>query len=183
MAVKKFTAELSKSSIDNLISQLQDYAITLDSRCEMFVKRLADIGVNAAMMTLASKGIGDAERSASFDITYTANGKRVKAVLSVTSEPNVTEDGRIFYPHLAWEFGAGNYYNGDTSPNPKAVDFGMGVGTFPEQTHVPNPGWWYYTDENGDSTRSYGTQATMPMYNASLEMISKIESIAKEVFG
>ena len=53
-------------SIDKAIKELEKYRDGLISKNELFVKRLADIGVNAAMLTLASKGQGDAERSADF---------------------------------------------------------------------------------------------------------------------
>ena len=40
-----------------------------------------------------------------------------------------------------------------------------------------------YTADTGESVRSFGTEATMPMYKASVEIIRKIHEIAKEVFG
>jgi hypothetical protein len=84
---------------------------------------------------------------------------------------------------LFWEFGSGIRFNSGTK-HPKADEFGMGPGTYPGQTHVPDPGYWYYYPKGSDNAvRSEGTQATMPMYKASMEMISKIHQIAKEVFS
>lgn len=171
-----------KGDLNKAIKVLKDYKKSLMDRSEIFVRRLADLGVNVAMMTLATKGQGDASRDAQFAIDFTVEGEKIEGILSITSEPKETEDGRTFYPHLAWEFGAGNAFNGMTSPNPKAKDLKMGPGTFPGQDHVPVPGWWYYRDKYGEAVRSYGTQATMPMYKASIEMIESIERIAKEVF-
>lgn len=173
----------NKSSIDKTIQELENLKKEVVDREELFCRRLADIGVNAAMLTLAFKGQGDASRSASFNVTFIAAGEEVSAVITVTSEPHTTKDGRVFFPHLAWEFGTGNAFNGSTSPSPDAKKFGMGIGTFPNQTHVPNPGYWYYRDEHGDPIRSYGTQATMPMHTAVVEMINNIETVAKEVYG
>ena len=42
--------------------------------------------------------------------------------------------------------------------------------------------WFYYAD-TGEAVMSHGTQATMPMYRAGLEMRRQILAIAKEVFG
>lgn len=172
-----------KGSIDKAIKELERYKDTLVDKEKEFCRRLAEIGVNAAMMTLATKGQGDSERSASFNIAYKVEDREVEFILSITSKPHITKDGRVFYPHLAWEFGAGNYYNGMTSPNPKAGELGMGPGKFPGQTHVPTPGEWYYRDEDGHSHRSVGTQATMPMHTAVVEMIKSVEAVAKEVYG
>ncbi len=173
----------SKGSIDKAIKEIERYKRTLVDKEKEFCSRLADIGVNAAMMTLSTKGKGDSERSASFNIAYIVDGQEVEFILSITSTPHITKDGRVFYPHLAWEFGAGNYYNGMTSPNPKAGELGLGPGTFPHQTHVPEPGVWYYRDDDGYAHRSVGTQATMPMHTAVVEMMKSVEEVAREVYG
>lgn len=181
----RINVSLTRSGdIQKAIDALEEYKRQLVDKEKLFCQKLADIGVNAALMTLASKGQGDADRSASFNIAYIVDGQNVEFVLTVTSKPTYTSDGRVFYPHLAWEFGAGNAFNGGMkSPNPHAEELGMNIGSFPGQTHVPDPGWWYYRDENGDAVRSYGTQATMPMHTASVEIMRSIETIAKEVYG
>lgn len=182
--MKKLHISLTtKGSIGKAIEALEKYKKDLVSKEELFCRKLADIGVNAAMMTLATKGHGDSDRSASFNIEFTVDGNTVNGILSITSTPTKTADGRVYYPHLGWEFGTGNYFNSMTSPSPDAGKLGMGPGTFPDQTHVPNPGFWYYRDKNGDPVRSYGTQATMPMHTAVVEMIRSIETVAKEVYG
>ena len=175
----------TKDSIKNAINELERYKHELEDKEELFCRRLADIGVNAAMRTLATKGQGDSDRSASFNITYEGdNGVYAECILTITSKPVVIGDDRaVFYPHLAWEFGAGNYFNGGIkSPNPKAGELGLGPGTFPDQTHVPEPGFWYYRDKHGDPVRSYGTQATMPMHTAVVEMMKSVETIAREIY-
>ena len=170
-----------KGSVTEAIQELEKYRDSLIDKNELFVKRLADIGVNAAMLTIASKRQGDADRDADFYLSYNTAEGVTEGKLTITSKPHVNKDGRVFYPHLAWEFGAGNYFN--PVGNPQAKEYGLGPGTFPDQTHVPEPGFWYYRDEHGDAIRSYGTKATMPMYNAAITMIEEIERIAKEVFG
>lgn len=173
----------NQKSLEKAIKALEEYEKDLNEKVNVFIRRLADIGVNAALMTLATKGQGDSERDADFSVDFEVSGKKVVGIISLSSEPRVAADGRVYYPHLGWEFGAGNRYNGNVSPHPKAAKFGMGPGTFPGQTHVPTPGFWYYRDENGDAVRSYGTQATMPMYTATLEIIERMNDIAQEVFG
>ena len=168
-------------SIEEAIKELEKYRDSMQFKCDILIRRLADIGVNAAMMTLATKGQGDADRSAKFTVDINTAEGIVQGIITITSNPHVNIDGRVFYPHLAWEFGAGNYFN--TVDHPKASELGFGPGTFPGQKHVPEPGFWYYRDENKDPIRSYGTQATMPMYNASKEIILQIEEIAREVFS
>ena len=59
----------------------------------------------------------------------------------------------------------------------------MGVGTFPDQTHAFQDQGWYYMDVSGEWHHSYGVKATMPMYNADIEMILNLRKIAKEVFS
>ena len=180
--MKTINATLSKaSSIEEAIKELEKYHDSLTDKNELFVKKLANIGVNAALITLATKGQGDADRNADFNISFETQAGITEGKLSITSTPQVNKDGRVFYPHLAWEFGAGNYFN--PIGNPLAKEFGFGPGSFPEQTHVPEPGFWYYRDENKDAIRSYGTQATMPMFTAGKAIIEEIETIAMEVFG
>lgn len=172
---KILNMSLNSKSMDRVIQQLTDYSNSLEYKCEQFVERLADIGINVAMMTLAADGQGDSPRGADFKFTSTKHGFGTGN--EIVGKITATGDGLIF-----WEFGAGNVFN-TNNEHPKASQFGFGVGTYPGQTHVPDPGYWYYRDENGDAVRSYGTQATMPMYKASIEMITKIRDVAKEVFG
>ena len=168
-----------KGDVDKAIKILKDYKKSLISKEEIFVRRLAELGVEVAQMTLAT-GRGDSSRDAKFSVNFTLDGETVEGILSITSEPHVLKDGRTYYPHLGWEFGAGIYYNNGNA-NPKAHEMGMGVGTFPDQTNAYNDYWWY-RDENKQLHISYGTEATMPMYKASIEIIKAIETVAREVF-
>ena len=169
-----------KGDIDKAIKEVEKYQKSLVDKGETFCRRLAELGVTVAKATLAT-GQGDSSRDTKFDISFTANGEVVEGALSITSTPNVTNDGRVFYPHLAWEFGSGIYYN-NGNINPHAHELGMGVGTFPDQKFAFSDHWWY-RDSNGNLRMSQGTQATMPMYKASLEMMQNIETIAREVYG
>lgn len=179
--MKIISINLSKqSTIEQAIKELEAYRDSLINKNAMFVRRLQEIGVNAAEMALA-KGQGDSDKDVRFSVVMNTAEGEVEGQIIITSTPKVDKDGRVFYPHLAWEFGAGIYYN-NGNPNPKAREYGMGVGSFPGQTHALNDYWWY-RDKDGQLRFSQGTEAAMPMYKASVEIISQIEQIAREVFG
>lgn len=80
---------------------------------------------------------------------------------------------------LLIEFGGGIHHN--PVANPKAGELGFGVGTFPNQTHAFEDGW-YYPGDDGEWHYTHGVKATMPMYNADTEILLNIRKIAKEVF-
>ena len=179
--MKIISINLSKqSTIEQAIKELEAYRDSLIDKNAMFVRRLQEIGVNAAEMALA-KGQGDSDKDVRFSVVMNTAEGEVEGQIIITSTPKVDKDGRVFYPHLAWEFGAGIYYNNGNA-NPKAKEFGMGVGTFPDQKYALYDQWWY-KDENDILHLSKGTEAAMPMYKASVEIISQIEQIAREVFG
>lgn len=171
--MKRINCSISKAgSIKRAIEELENYKKSLSQKTELFVQRLADIGVNVAMMTLAFKGQGDSPRDADFAIKINNEGELVEGIITVSSSSI-----------LFWEFGSGIKFNGGEG-HPKAGEFGMGPGTYPGQTHVPDPGYWYYYPDGSDTAvRSYGTEATMPMHSASMEMISQVHQVAREVFG
>lgn len=168
------------SSIEAAIKKLEAYRDSLEAKNDIFVKRLADIGVVAAE-TRVAKGEGDTSKDVRFSVVFNTSEGEAEGRIIISSTPKVDEDGRKFYPHLAWEFGAGIFYN-NGNINPHASELGMGVGKFPGQKHALNDYWWY-RDEQGNLHLSQGTEATMPMYYASLEIIKQIEAIALEVFG
>ena len=114
-------------------------------------------------------------------MVFNTSEGQVEGLIIISSDPHVDKDGRKFYPHLAWEFGAGIFYN-NGNINPKASEMGMGVGTFPNQKHALDDYWWY-RDNDGEFHISYGTKATMPMFNASKTIIEQIDTIAREVFS
>ena len=170
----------NEKTIQEAIQELEKYKESLINKSELFIKRLADIGVTVAKTAIADAS-GDSDKDVSFLVTINTFEGDVKGRITISSTPHTDKDGRVFYPHLAWEFGAGIFYN-NGNINPKASEFNLGVGSFPNQTHALNDYWWY-RDEAGNLHFSKGTEAAMPMYKASLEMISRIEEIAKEVFN
>ena len=178
MAKKNIKINLfDQKSIQNAIKQIEQYRDDLPRKCQEICRRLSEEGVRVADAAINSVPIGK-----TITLTTDINPSKMgcKAMLKMMGRETRTEDGRIFFTALAIEFGAGIRYN--QTANPKSSEFGMGVGTFPGQTHAFQDGW-YYLGNDGEWHYSHGIQASMPMYKASVEMKQKIDTIVKEVFG
>lgn len=173
----KIKMRLCESDIRKAIKEVDEYWKKLQTKTKIFCGRLADLG-----MTTASAKIGEAPlgKYVHLNVKYENRASSCKAVLFATGDVLNTEYGQVM-PLMMIEFGAGVHYN--PVANPKAGQFGMGVGTFPNQTHAFQDGGWYYMDAYGEWHHSYGVKATMPMYNADIEMILNLRKIAKEVFS
>lgn len=149
-------AELSPSSIDKAIDEIEKYRNRLQDRLQSLVNELIQDGVQVAGI-LVSSAQGDSKKP---DVIYEVNpqGDIVNATIAIVGTDV-----------LFIEFGAGIAYN-TGNVHPKASEFGYGPGTYPSK-HPPNkainPGRWVYGhDENGKPLWSIGTEATMPMYHA-----------------
>lgn len=191
MAKRKISCALTSENIDKLIKAVKFYESNLHKKLDLMFEKLGDLGIVAAEIQIQDAQ-GDTPKDACV-VTFViddSRGTQTHARLTITSAPKhdrkaiMTEEGveyveREFYPHLAFEFGAGVRYNSNGA-NKNAQKFGMGPGTFPYQTHVPVPGYWFYTGHDGPS---YGTEATQPMYHAWKEMKENVIKIAQEVFN
>lgn len=158
-----------RNSVNDLIKALEDYKSTLPVMMETFVKRLAQAGMRTAK-TAISNASGDSDIGEFVITDAERSGK------SIIMRLHFQGDDILF-----WEFGAGIYYN-EGKAHPKAGEFGMGVGTYPGQTHAITPGYWWYKGEDGKLHFSLGTEAAMPMYNAYLEMVKQVDKIAEGSF-
>ena len=171
-ARKTISAELSVSGINRIINELHEYRVNINKANERFVQRLMEEGFEIATASIyeslptidRDKPIGNLE------IISDERGEITSCALQFTGEQV-----------LFIEFGAGIRYN-EGNNNPLASQFGYGVGTYPQQTHAfDRKGWNYYGNDN-HFHHSYGTKATMPMYNASQEIRKRLIEIAKEVY-
>ena len=171
MATKHYRMELSKSGINKTIEMLEKYKEHIQNRNEVFVRRLAEIGIPVVDEQIALS-YGDSNKYHQTEVVVNRFQDHVEARLVVYGEDL-----------LFMEFGAGVTYNGaaGASPHPKGEEFGYTIGSY-GKGHGKDE-YWYYTDETGVSHRSYGTQATFPVYLAGQEMIQNIRKIAREVFG
>ena len=180
MAKRVFKANLSVKGIEQLKKDLQGYKDSLNKKCEIFIRRLAESGI-----IVAQQNVGNFGKYITFSITTNPTATGCKGIMVATNTGIInsewlTEDGvksADVNPLLMVEFGSGL-----RAKNPKNVP-GVGTGTFPGQQHASNPQGWWYMDLNGEWHHSYGVTPKMPMYNASIKMHTEINRIAREVFG
>lgn len=172
MARKTIKADLLiGGSLDNAIKQIQEYQRTLNDKCEMFVRRLAEVGIPIIDQNIASSS-GDSDKGHNTYIKINSFGSY--------SQAQLIAEGKDL---LFIEFGAGVHYNGNLggSPHPKGKEMGYTIGSY-GKGQGKNDFWFYYAD-SGEAVMSHGTQATMPLYKSSIEIIANIRKIAKEVFS
>lgn len=179
MAKKTLKADLSLSSIRNLQRELEKYRDSLTYKSRLLAEKLAEIGIKVAETNIGESPLG---KYVTIKTEITEEQAGCRAILIATGETFEHDGYAPFNSLLAIEFGAGIRYNSEE--NPKAPDLGFGVGTFPDQTHAfDKNGWWFWSEEKQVWIHSYGVKATMPMYQASLEIAENVVKIAKQVLG
>lgn len=155
---------MSITSIRQGIKHLQDYQEWIERKAAELVDKLAAMGaVNASIDY--SRAIYDGTNDIS--VTVENWGENRRAIVA-------TGSALLFI-----EFGAGVIGGG----HPMDGEFGYGPGTYPGQTHVPDPGYWWYTGDDGLSHFSRGNQPTMTMYLTAKELRERVEEVAREVFS
>ena len=84
---------------------------------------------------------------------------------------------------LLIEFGSISQYIGHlgSSPLPKGKELGYTRGAYGKG--LGNNYFCFYYAVSGEAVMSHGTQATMPVYKAGIEMRRQVLKIAREVFG
>lgn len=175
-ASKVIRGSLSASGINSIIGQLQSYRHSLERYSAIFAKRLAEEGFDVAQIYIAQA-------------TETADKDKPIGTLDIKSDANgwVSSVSLHFsgLQVLFVEFGAGYYYNTSTEVANWAEQFGMGVGTFPNQTHANDENGWSYYGNDDRWHHTLGTEGTAPMYHASQALHQKdlVIRIAREVFG
>lgn len=164
-------------SLKEAIKQIEAYRDDLPRKCQEMCRRLAEEGVKVADVAINSVPIGK-----TITLTTDINPSKMgcQAIMKMTGRETRTEDGRTFYTALAIEFSAGVRYANTASP--KAKDFGMGTGTFPNAKHSWQMEGWYYLGDDGNWHHSYGVQASRPLYSASVAMRQKLENVVNDVF-
>lgn len=181
MAKRRFKTDLSVRGINNLKAELINYKNnTLQSKLSLFTRRLAEAGLNVANIKVNESPLG---QYISVRIENSFTKGESKAFLIASGKTMHSEGYEPFNILLGVEFGSGIHYN-KKEINPYANELGFGYGTFPGQLHALKDEGWYYWDAKTETWKhSYGIKATMPMYNAYIQMLQQIKTIAREVFG
>lgn len=171
MSGRAIKCNLSQKSIGNAIKELKAYQSSLRDKNELFLKRLCELGIPVIDENIMlAQGYSDKNHNTYIKINRF--GSYAQATL-------VCEGSDLSFI----EFGAGIHYNtpAGTSPHPKGEEFGYTIGSY-GHGKGKNESWVYVAD-SGEWVRSYGTEATMPVYKASVEIMQNIRRIAKEVFS
>jgi hypothetical protein len=167
--MRKLKATLSADGLKKLARDFRTEVGSFNLKCDTFVERLIEIGIPVVEENITSfKG----DSSKNWNYYYEIHREKDSAWGKL-----IIEDKDILFI----EFGAGIHYNNGNA-HPQASELGYGVGTYPGQTQAINPGYWWYKD-NGGVHFSLGTEATMPVYKAYAEIVSRVGEIAREVFG
>ena len=179
MARKTIKVDLfDGKSLQQAIKQIEAYRDDLPRKCQEICRRLCEIGQQTALVAINESPQGKAV-TLRMDIDPSKTG--CKAMLIGTGKTVTDDKGRTFNLLLGIEFGSGIRLN--PTANPLASEFGMGVGTFPDQVHAFDRGGWMYLGQDGEWHHSYGVKATMPFYKAMLEIRKNVDKSVKEVFG
>lgn len=170
---KKIIMTLGEQSIDDAIRELRRYQEELRQKTETLQHRLGElISANAQ------------RRFNNSEVDDTINIPPIRANVTVTVEDNGGITAVIAQGEDAvWvEFGAGVSHNGPVgqSPNPNGAGLGFTIGSFGEKGS--RKVWGYYSP-TGKLVKTRGTKATMPLYNAVLDVRQEIDRIAWEVFS
>lgn len=169
---------LSESSIDSAIQQVEQYKTTMIQKCELFRQRVAE-----AIQDKAQQGFSGAI------VDDLLNDSPVRASVDVVLNPGTGNVTTVIAKgtDAVWvEFGTGVHHNtkaGD-SPHPKGNELKMTIGGYGYGNGAKDT-WGYYVGEGKDEQLflTQGAPAKMPMYRAVKEVAENIYSIAKEVFG
>lgn len=179
MARKRYKVNiLSKSSVEKLKQDLLKYKQDLDNKVVIFCEKLAEIGVETAQAKVQESPLG---HHVSISIKTEMKKNECHSYIIAVGDIKESEGYAPFNTLLAIEFGAGIHHN--KVLNPKASKLGYGPGTFPDQTHAFEDGWYYWDEAEEVWKYTQGVKATMPMYSAEVEILNNIKAIAKEVFG
>lgn len=175
----KIKADLSVKGIESVKKKLIQYRdVELPKKCKEFVERLLQSGVSVSRAKIDESPLG---KYVTVTTDISADKMGCKGILLAKGEVKEQEGYAPFSILLAIEFGSGIHFN--PTPNPLiSSEFPYGVGTFPGQVHAHEDTWFYWDEKSQEWRPTHGVKATMPMYSADMEMIQKVEKIAKQVF-
>ena len=152
---------ISEESVKNAVQEMKQYAQWVKQKEAELIAKLAQRGKTVAEIKFAS-----AAYDGTNDVSVRVDNTGSVAVI-------YAEGSAVAFI----EFGSGAKYG---YGHPKAGEFGMGPGTYPDgKGHWDSEkGWWYAHGQH-----SYGNPPAMAMYQAVQKMTEEITKIAKEVFS
>jgi len=164
---------LSEQSLLKAARRVEWYQRHLLVKNREFIKELTKKGIEEAHIHL--NGMGDSEPP-----TFATENPYV---MVGSQEGNMRSTIKLRGEDVAFvEFGAGIHYNqvpvGD-SPNPLGVELGYTIGSY-GMGQGANDTWIY--EKDGHTYVSFGTQATMPLYNADMKIRQEYRDVARSVF-
>jgi hypothetical protein len=177
MGKRVISIKLDTDEINRAIRELEQYKKDFNKKVDLFRVRFAEEISKVAQKRFNSSGVDDllkgGTRQADVSVSVSDNG-----AISL-----IIADGE----DAVWcEFGAGVYHNGSVgnSPNPYGSEKGLTIGSYGKGLGK-QPVWGYYTDPDDKNSLvlTHGTKATMPLYNAVQDVVPRVISIAREVFG
>ena len=167
----------SADSLSKAAERIRKYQRALANKNREFVKELAKTGIEEISKSLGVDPQYDdeyKEEMPQYNHPHVFAGSKdgeMRATLKLTG-PNA-----VFV-----EFGAGVHYNtpAGQSPHPLGEEFGYTIGSYGHGQGA-NDSWSYTKD--GTTRLSHGTQALMPMWNASQEIRQEAVGKAKSIFS
>lgn len=175
MAKKVFKSNLSQSGIKNMIRELEKYKAELTYKTQLFVEKLAERGVEIARVNIADyDAIFTGELIESIHKEY-VSAQKYGAVFAVVASSN----------HAVFvEFGTGQ--RGIDTPYPYSLPQGISwdyaSGKTVRQNPVTGRYYWFYPGTDGVWHYTEGLPARPYMYETSMELVSVVTEVAKEVF-
>lgn len=178
--MKNLKLTLNTKSINKAINELKAYKISLSLKNELFVSRLIDEGITIAEMNKGFYGMSIVfeKKIENGDATTVGwligrDARKIPITWNYYGQPKTAEISPILFA----EFGSGWLAEVlfDVS--------GVGQGTFPGQEHAFDLGGWSYMTMDGEWHHSKGFKPSHPMYKAQMEMLDRIQEIAREVFS
>lgn len=163
-------------NLKELQNKILQYKKSLEYKAELAVTRLIQMGYDVALSKIQESPLG---KTIVLKSSITPEQAGCRAMLLAIGQVIDVPGREPFSLLMAVEFGAGIYYNKDG--NPKAPEFGFGVGTYPGQKFAFSDGWWFKND-NDEWVYTHGIKATMPMYNAHKVIRDNYTDVFKEVF-
>ena len=165
---KTIDIELSASSIEAAIRELESYANSFDAKVDLFMARLAEYGVQCARDNLWMNG------------TIPTKGIPISSSLRAQKEGDgwivVTDSEHAAFVEFGTGFVGQGTYSGELPPG-----YSYNTMNSPEYHDVDNPDRWHFW-VNGVEYTTEGQEAQRFMGRAAVQMERKVVVIAREVF-